>query len=342
MKTMPAALACVASVLIACSDSRRPQVELSGSAMGTSYSVKLVEPPGELQIPVLEKEIDATLTRVEQIMSTYLTDSELTKFNVNRSTEWQVVSAELCGAIEEALSIARLTSGAFDITIGPLVNLWGFGPEEIRLEPPAQSDIEDAKQRVGYEKLHADCSRPALRKDRADVYVDLSAQAKGYAVDRLAELLEQRQLGNYLVEVGGELRVQGQNAAGEDWAVAIEKPLAGERSIQQIVRLTDAAIATSGDYRNFFEYEDRRYSHLIDARKGRPVLHALSSVTVVSSSASVADALATALLVMGPDEGMKFAVREEIAGYFLLSEASGITERVTPAFATVAAVEDRQ
>jgi thiamine biosynthesis lipoprotein len=328
----------VAALLFACGESRQPETELSGSSMGTFYSVKIVSPPPAVDTTGLERDVGTVLADVEQSMSTYLTGSELSIFNTSRSTAWQSVSAELCNAVAEALSIAALTGGAFDITVGPLVNLWGFGPEDIRLEPPAQSDIEEAKRRVGYVHLSADCARPALRKDRADVYVDLSAYAKGYAVDRLAGLLEQRQVANYLIELGGELRMLGHNAAGEQWAVAIEMPLPEERRVQRIVHITDTGMATSGDYRNFFEYKGRRFSHLIDARTGRPVTHALSSVTVVSPRASTADALATALLVMGPDEGVDFAVREEIAGLFLLQGESGLTEYMTPAFAAMAAL----
>lgn len=340
----PAALAIVAALLLACGESRQPQTELTGASMGTFYSIKIVAPPAGLDLARLESDVSAVLEQVEQAMSTYLAGSELSGFNTSRSTGWQPVSAELCNAIAEALSIAALTHGAFDITIGPLVNLWGFGPEDVRLEPPPQSDIDDARRRVGYAHLHADCARPALRKDRADLYVDLSAYAKGYAVDRLADMLEQRQVANYLVEVGGELRMLGHNAAGEQWAVAIEMPLPAERSVQRIVRLTNAGMATSGDYRNFFEYKGTRFSHLIDARTGRPVTHALASVTVVSPKASTADALATALLVMGPVQGVEFALREELAGFFLLHEESGLTEYMTPAFAAMAAMaanEDR-
>jgi len=329
----PAILVLAALAFAGCNrNARLPQYELSGATMGTTFNVKLVAPPESLSREVLGKEIAATLDSLEQLTSTYIDDSELSHFNASRSTDWVNVSADLCTVTEQALEISRSTSGAFDITVGPLVNLWGFGPEGTATEPPAQQQIDDALTRVGYERLQTRCTVPAMRKEPHDVYLDLSGWAKGYAVDQLAELLNRHSLSDYLVEIGGELRVRGHNAEGLGWAVAIEKPLYGERSPQKILRLTDVGVATSGDYRNYFEYKGERYSHTIDARNGRPVSHALAAVTVIAESTAFADAMATALLVMGPISGPDMAEKLGIAGIFLVRGQAGFEELTTTLF----------
>jgi thiamine biosynthesis lipoprotein len=231
--------------------------------------------------------------------------------------------------------VSRLSNGAFDVTVGPLVNLWGFGPDPVQLKPPADAAIDAALERVGYDRLHVDCSRPAIRKDTPDVYVDLSACAKGFAVDRATELLDARGIRHYLVEIGGELRMRGLNADGEAWSVAIETPADAGRTVGRIVTLTDKAMATSGDYRNFFEYRGERYSHTIDPRTGRPTTHNLAAVTVVGDSTVLADAMATALLVLGPRAGLELAVREGIPAYFQVRTEGGFSEASTPAFAAL-------
>lgn len=297
--------------------------------MGTTFSVKLVDPSERVQMDVLQMRIDDTLERIEMLTSTYLDLSELSVFNADPSTAWFAVSSELCSVIEQALEISRSTGGAFDITVGPLVNLWGFGPDYVVVQPPSQPEIDAALLRVGYEHLSTDCEAPAIRKDQRDIYVDLSGWAKGYAVDELAALLDEHALSNYLVEIGGELRMSGRNADGRKWAVGIEKPSNLQRTPQTIVRLTDNGVATSGDYRNYFEYEGRRYSHTIDARTGWPVSHALAAVTVIDSSAAFADGMATALLVLGPEVAPALAEKLGIAGLFLVRGQAGIEEKTT-------------
>lgn len=312
--------------------SRLPEYELTGSTMGTTYSIKLVAPAESVSKDALRQQIGDTLEQVEQLASTYRDLSELSAFNANRSTDWITVTAELCGAIEQALDVSRRTDGAFDLTVGPLVNLWGFGVNGAAVQPPAQAEIDSALSRVGYKRLQTSCSVPAIRKDSHDIYVDLSGWAKGYAVDRLATLLDENALTDYLVEIGGELRVRGHNADRLLWAVAIERPEDSMRAPQTIVRLTDRGLATSGDYRNYFEYEGRRYSHTIDARSGWPVSHALAAVTVIDQSAAFADAMATALLVLGPEGGPALAEKLGIAGYFLVHGQTGIEELTTSFF----------
>jgi thiamine biosynthesis lipoprotein len=309
------------------------QVEIAGNAMGTQYSVKLPRLQDGHDVAELKKSIDAVLDVDNAQMSTYLDDSEISVFNASQSLEWQPVSSELCERVEASQAISELTGGAFDVTVGPLVNLWGFGPGEMIDEPPSEDAIAALLEVTGFENLHTDCAQHSLKKDVVGLMVDLSAIGKGFAADRVGLLLGSVGYENFLVEVGGELSIRGMNAKGEPWAIGIEAPLANQRRPHTVVHLTNTGMATSGDYRNFFEANGKIYSHTIDTRTGRPVTHTLASVTVVDELASRADALATALLVMGPEEGMAFADREDLAVLMLIRTNGGIEERQTAAFA---------
>ena len=317
-------------VLFAACAKTPDQVEMSGNTMGTQFSVKLADAAADTD--ELQRQIEDSLANVERMISTYMTDSEISRFNRSTSTDWQPVSAEFCKSADDALVLSRLTQGSFDITVGPLVNLWGFGPGDMVDEAPSDAEIAAVLQLVGYDHLQTDCARPALKKNLAGLYLDMSAFGKGLAADRVADLLERQGYSNYLVEIGGEMRLGGHNARGEKWAIGIEAPLFGQRRPHTMIRLTDTAVATSGDYRNYFEADGMRYSHTIDTRTGRPITHELASVTVVDGSGYRADALATALLVMGPEQGMQLATREDLAVLFLLRGSSGIEEQSSPAF----------
>jgi len=322
-----------ALLLTACTqEPRLPEYELTGAVMGTTFTVKLIDPADTVDRNELGRLISERLGEIEQRFSTYRPSSELSLLNDALTTDWIPVSAELCSVVESALSISRWTNGAFDITVGPLVLLWGFGPGGDRTSPPGEELVAEARSSVGYEKLVTDCSRPAVRKKLPGVQMDLSAFVKGYAVDEVAALLDEWGVGNYLAEIGGELRVTGHNSVEQPWAIAVEKPDVGSRSVQSVVHIADKGMATSGDYRNFFEHDGVRYSHTIDPATGRPVTHNAAAVTVISDTSAEADALATALLVMGPDDGMRFAREAKIAAFFLLRLDPGIEERVTPEF----------
>jgi len=322
-----------ALLLTACeSDSRLPEYELVGEAMGTTYSVLLVDPAADVANDQLEARIDETLERIENLLSTWRDDSELSKFNANLTSGWIDVSSELCGTIEQALEVSRQSQGAFDITVGPLVNLWGFGPDGDVSEPPDDDTLLVAMNTVGYKELQTRCDEPAVRKSDGAVYVDLSGWAKGYAVDELADLLDDHQLTDYLVEIGGEIRVRGHNAEELKWAVAIETPSTTTRTPHSVLRVTNTSVATSGDYRNYFDHDGNRYSHTIDARTGRPIEHELAAVTVVSESAAYADAMATALLVLGPAEGPRRAEELGLAAFFLIRGETSVQEIATPHF----------
>lgn len=319
----------VAMIAAGCARAPAP-VEISGNTMGTQFSVKLTG--AQVNAASLRTQIESTFAEVEAMMSTYLSNSEISHFNSIHTTDWHAVSEEFCSSVETALAISAMTDGAFDITVGPLVNLWGFGPDTMSSELPADETIGALLQSVGYEHLQTDCARPALKKNIAQLVLDMSAIGKGYAVDRVADWLEGAGYGNYLVEVGGELRLGGNNAEGQHWAIGIEAPLPGERKPYTVIRLTDTAVATSGDYRNYFEVDGKRYSHTIDTQTGKPVTHTLASVTVIDASGYKADALATALLVLGPDKGMRLAARENLAVLFLLRNGADVDERSSPAF----------
>ena len=231
-----------------------------------------------------------------------------------------------------ANEVSFMTQGAFDITVGPLVNLWGFGPANQETELPTDEEITAAQANVGYEMLETDCDHSVMRKASAAIYIDLSGWAKGYAVDQIAQLLDEQGLTNYLVEIGGELRARGHNAEQSKFAIAIEKPLQDNTMEYDVVHLSDVSVATSGDYRNFFEHDGKRYSHSIDPRTGRPVNDELAGVTVISTKTAYADAVATAFLVLGPEDGHALAEKLRIAAYFLVRTETGIEEKTTSQF----------
>lgn len=327
----------LALLALAACDNSLPQLDLSGSAMGTSFTVSLVEPPEDIDAEQVQENILVVLDAVDILASTWRDDSELSALNRDLSIDWIPVSAEFCKLLESSLQISELTNGAFDLTIGPLVNLWGFGPGVQVSEPPSPGDIVAAQHRVGFDMLETECTERLVRKDVPELYVDLSGWAKGYAVDQVAAMLDANGFTNYLVEVGGELRVRGHNSENTKWAIGIEAPSTSARVPHAVVNVTDTSVATSGDYRNYFEYDGKQFSHTIDARTGRPVTHKLAAVTVVNASAAYADAMATALLVLGPDAGPALANELDIAAYFLVRGEKDIQEITTPKFDTLSA-----
>ena len=326
---------CLALLVLSACDNASPQLDLQGSALGTSFLVSVIGFPEELDAESVRQDILDVLADLDELASTWRDDSELSALNAALSVDWVSVSAPFCDLLERSLEISRITKGAFDPTVGPLVNLWGFGPAGPISEPPTDGDIEAAQHRVGFDLVEVDCNEQLVRKDVPDLYVDLSGWAKGHAVDLVAGLLDSRGVENYMVEIGGELRVSGHNRKGRNWAIGIEAPSTSERVPHAIVHVSNTSVATSGDYRNYFEHDGQRYSHTIDPRTGRPVTHSLAAVTVVDASAAFADAMATALLVLGPEDGPELARELDIAAYFLVRDASGIREIATPDFDTL-------
>ena len=311
----------------------RPQApageNFSGATMGTTYAISLRECPAA-DCAGLAADISRLLNQLEGLFSHYDPDSQVTAFNNFGESDWFPVDEELLRVIAFAQSVSWQSEGAFDITAGPLINAWGFGPENTRT-PPGETRIRELQRHVGYDKLSLRMDPPALAKQDPALTINLSAVAKGYAVDQLALLLESRGLTDYLVEIGGEVRTSGARPRGAPWRVGIEPPEAG-LGIKFIVTPRDAAVATSGDYRNFFELNGRRYSHTIDPRTGAPVAHALASVSVIQPSTAQADALATALMVMGPETGLAFAEANDIPALFWLRTDAGVQAVSTAGF----------
>ena len=317
----------------ACSDGKPlPSYDLSGNTMGTTFNITLVAPRPELDLAQLQTTIQDQLEYVDSLASTYRADSDLSEFNNNPSTDWIRATPEFCRMVAAALDMSVNTQGAFDITVGPVVNLWGFGPPDQEDKLPSGDEVAAALENVGFQMLETNCDLAVLRKASAGIYVDLSGWAKGHAVDRIAALLDSQQLGNYLVEIGGELRVRGHNAEQKKFKIAIEKPLENNGMSYTTMRLSNVSVATSGDYRNFFEDDGQRYSHTIDPRTGYPVDHQLAGVTVVAANTAYADAMATALLVLGPEDGHALAEKLRVAAYFLVRTDDGIEELSTTQF----------
>jgi thiamine biosynthesis lipoprotein len=306
-----------------------------GETMGTFYTVKVVidGEPSDETLKEIEARIKAELDEVNAKMSHYRVDSELSRFNQWKETTPFAVSKETFDVFREAVEIARLTSGAFDITVAPLVNAWGFGPSGRPEVIPSDEEITSLLQQVGYEKLHLDPENSSIQKSVPGLQCDLSAIAKGYGVDRVAEALDGVGMTDYMVEVGGEVRTRGENDREQAWRIGIERPVAEGRVIQEVISLSDWALATSGDYRNYYEVDGVRYSHMIDPRTGRPIAHRLASVTIVDRRCMRADGLATALSVLGPDEGYKLAVEQDLAALLMVkNDEGGFEELATPGF----------
>ena len=304
---------------------------ISGPTMGTTFQVKIVQNDITLDMDVLEREINARLTEVNRQMSTYQHNSEISQFNRSPSTDWFAVSSDFAYVLHIAREISAWSDGAFDVTIGPLVNLWGFGPNAIPERVPSPDSIDAHRALVGYKKIRVDLSAPAIKKESPEIYCDLSAIAKGYGVDRIASYLDSLGINRYFIEIGGELRTKGHNPLGQLWRIGIASP-AGQGELQKALALNNMSMATSGDYHNYFERDGTRYSHTIDPRTGRPITHTLASVTVLHKSCAYADGLATAINVMGPEKGFAFAEKRNFAVFMIVRQGDGFAEKMTSNF----------
>ena len=320
------------SVLLALITACQPapsEIHLTGPTMGTTYNIKYWSESEQVPEDIQAK-VDAELVHINKLMSTYDPSSELSLFNETKGTEPYVLSAETMLVMSEAIKIANLSNGYLDITVGPLVNLWGFGPQAKPEIIPSDAEITAIKTQVGFEKLTlADNS---VIRSHPDMYVDLSTVAKGYGVDRVAEIVESFGISNYLVEIGGEMRVAGEKLNGQQWRIAIEKPVTMERAVQEVISVGNNAIATSGDYRNYYEEDGVRYSHLIDPKTGKPIQHNLVSVTVVHPSCLSADGFSTAIAVMGKEAGLQMALENNLSVLLITRENGEFKEYTTPGF----------
>lgn len=294
-------------------------VTFSGATMGTRYSVTAThDDPAELQ-----KLVDDCLAQINKQMSTYDPDSELSRFNAHRSNDWFAVSKETARVIDFALQVAAETDGAFDPTVGPAVNLWGFGPDKRRKSPPSDAEIEAVKKRIGYQSIEVRLDPPSVKKLLPEIYVDLSAVAKGYAVDKISDLLAARGCTASLVVIGGEVRTRGTKPDGTPWKIAVEEPDSQGREFSRILELANQAVSTSGDWRNSFMFQNQRYSHVIDPMTARPVNHNLASVTVIADRSIKSDAWSTALMVMGETRGRKWCDEHGVTTIFFVRGDNG-------------------
>lgn len=305
---------------------------LEGSAQGTTYRIVLDGPRAADSLAVLQAAVDSLLAVVDATMSTYDRASELSRLNRDARTSPIRVSAMLAGVLRAADDVSRASGGAFDVTVGPLVDAWGFGPPGEPPSPPSDSLVSALRERVGWDKLVIDSA--SVTKRHADMEIDLNAIAPGYSVDLLSQLLTARGEPNHLIELGGEVRVSGHNAASEPFRVGIEDPVPEGRTVHAVVGLTDRALATSGNYRDFRDVNGVRYVHTLDPSTGRPVTHHLLSVSVLHERCALADAWATALLVVGPERAWALAAANGLDVLLLVAGPDGqLVERMTDGFA---------
>lgn len=321
-----------AALLAGCQGEPEP-FTLTGESMGTTWHVTLVPSAAMPDRAVLQAGIEAELERVNQSMSTYLQDSEISRFNALEPDTWFAVSDDFHAVLSTAMAVGWQSDGAYDVTVAPLVNLWGFGPAGRVTTAPSDDRVSDVLENVGQEYLRLDEEDGHRLLKTRPVSLDFSSIAKGYGVDLVARWLDAQGLDRYLVEVGGEMRLSGMSGRGDPWRVAIERPESALRTAEQAISVTDVAIATSGDYRNYFEVDGQRFSHSIDPRRGYPVAHDLVSVTVLDNSAMRADAWATALVVLGHERAMAVATEQGLAVYFIQRRGDVLHSSHSPAFA---------
>lgn len=291
--------------------------------MGTTYTVKVAAAVDAEQRAELSTAIRAALDQVNALMSTYVPSSEVSRFAVASASVAFALSPSTVEVLTKALQVSEKTDGAFDVTVRPLVDAWGFGPDGRPKKKPDRPAIADLLPRVGYQKLRLDADARTLRKTVDAVSIDLSAIAKGYAVDRVAAALVRAGHERFMVEVGGEVRARGTNATGEGWRIGIEAPAEGGRQVIGVVSLPDHGLATSGNYRNYYVEDGVKYAHTIDPRSGQPVRHRLLSASVIHPEAAMADAWATALMVVGPERARQLAEDNGLAVLLTIADERG-------------------
>jgi thiamine biosynthesis lipoprotein len=325
-------------VVLSLSSSRtgHATLDFGGPTMGTTYRVLIDETLSEDRVTAVRESVTASLDEVNRLMSTWDPESEISRFNRYRGPGPFRISPPTLDVLSIAIDVAERSGGAFDPTVAPLVEAWGFGPtgaasdrapiSEVEGRAPGRPDVP------GFSRIAIDAEAMTLVKLDPDIELDLSGVAKGYAVDRIAEALAGLGLSRFMVEIGGELRATGTKRNGRSWRAGIEAPVVGRREVFHAFDLVDSGLATSGDYRNFREVEEGRIGHIIDPRSGRPVDWQGASVTVLHEEAAVADAWATALSVLGPVEGHALAEREGLAALFLVQKDDRVRARPTTAF----------
>lgn len=305
--------------------------QVTGPTMGTRYHVKYVAEPNTIPKQQVEQAVQQVLDDINARMSTYINNSELMQFNSAALEQPFSISEDIVELVSLSRQLSTLSEGAYDVTVGPLVNLWGFGPDHRPDKVPSVSDIESAFAKVGYDSVEVNKLQSQLTKHKS-VFVDLSSIAKGYAVDQVAKALEGLAISNYMVEVGGEIKAKGIKPNGQHWRIGVEQPELLAQTANVVVQINGQGVATSGDYRNYFEAEGKRYSHTIDPRTGYPITHRLASVTVIDSNVAKADGLSTMFMVLGPEKGLEIANQQNIAAYFIVKTEQHFKSMASDAF----------
>jgi len=312
---------------------RAPQeLVLSGPTMGTTYTVKVVGTPSTVDEAAVRTALYSVLESIDADMSTYRPDSAISRFNASRSIDWFEVPAALAHVVAAAREVSVRSGGAFDITIAPLIEAWGFGPSGEPLALPTEQELAALRERSGYELLEVRLERPALRKRHPELTIDVNGIAPGYAVDLIAERFAALGLKSFMIDIGGEVLARGRNALGTAWQIAVERPVDEEPQRPfAILQLEAASVTTSGEYRHYFERDGKRFSHTIDPRVGRPI-ESYGSVCVVGPTTLMVDAWATALNVLGPEEGLALAEKEGLAAMYIVADGEGLHARTSSEF----------
>ena len=300
-----------------------------GPTMGSRYSIQYVRHSSTPGPKAVQAEVENILADVDRQFSTYRSDSDIERFNALPADRCQVMPGPVLELIRVGEQLSSQSEGSYDLTVEPLLNLWGFGPQGREEKVPTAEALAEVRQRVGHAHLRIDGDQ--LCKDAA-VEVDFNSIAAGYAVDAIAAKLEAMGIHNYLAEATGELKAAGKKLDGSPWRVALEEPRDDQQVAERILAVDGYGVSTSGDYRNYFEQDGRRYSHTFDARTGAPVLHTLASVTVIHPSALMADGLSTLLLILGPERGWDYAETHDIGAFFVIRADTGFVTRTTQAF----------
>lgn len=311
------------SLLTGCSEQAIQKLE--GSAQGTTYHISYWS-----ELPVDGKDVEASIKNefdtIDKALSNYRPDSIIETFNSAENTDSQEVGSEIVSLVRVAQIVHQASQGCYDLTTKPLFELWGFRRDTLSI--PSDASILKTLTQIGMEKLEA-LDDTHLRKKQSDLKVDLSSIAQGYSVGKISRVLEQKGITNYLVEIGGELKTRGHKPDSQPWRIALERPLPGEQVMQKIITMpneTPIAVMTSGTYNHYFDYQGQRYSHILDARTGRPISHDLVSVTVIHEDPTIADAWDTALLCLGQKDGMKAANAAKIPAFFIQQQGNELIE----------------
>ncbi len=329
--------ACLVSMLaVALSgcESNAERIEvLSGPTMGSTYTIKYVYNATTPAADAVGVEVQSILDEVDRQMSTYRLDSDIARFNQSPVDTCMPMPQPVLDLVQYGDQLSRLSDGAFDLTLGPLLDLWGFGPQARGKKVPSAAEIAQAQAQIGYQHIRVVDGQ--LCKD-ADVKVEFNSIAAGYTVDRMSERFAELNIDSYMIEITGELIAKGLKPDGSPWRIALEQPLGdGQRVIQRVLEIDNYGINTSGDYRNYFEEDGVRFSHTIDPQVGAPISHRLASVTVIDRSTLHADGLGTLLLVLGPTRGLDFAEEHKIAAFFVMRDGEGFATQVSSEFSRI-------